>query len=270
MLTCRHDGDGRGGCRHPKAERPWSYLIISALDAERSHRSHGPGQRDDVAARPRRGVRRTCRAARGRQTPGPSVTADESARACPACGVFASRVRGPAVTRPRDLPYGDSGPEFLWHKRRWFCREPRCPRRSFTEQIAQIPAGARLTGRLRGAAGRRVRDASPAHDHEQSRLYFLYLNYSPPEPAGGDRRAGSAGANHLSAGPRPATGCAEYSCSYQDVSPLAAESASPWTKPVPSRTETGGTSCCRTTALHSYGGAPPTSSRGRRRPRQSG
>ncbi|GAA2116963.1 transposase family protein [Actinomadura alba] len=34
------------------------------------------------------------------------------------------------------------------------------PRKSFTEQIEQIPAGARITTRLRGAAGRRVRDAA--------------------------------------------------------------------------------------------------------------
>ncbi|WP_375256582.1 transposase [Streptomyces sp. PKU-EA00015] len=87
------------------------------------------------------------------------VTADERARACPACGVFATRVKGSAVTRPRDLPYGESGLEFPWHKRRWWCREADCPRRSFTEQIPQIPAGARLTTRLRGAAGRRIRDA---------------------------------------------------------------------------------------------------------------
>ncbi|MGW0337725.1 ISL3 family transposase, partial [Streptomyces sp. NPDC003011] len=33
------------------------------------------------------------------------ATADASARACPACGVFASRVKGSATTRPRDLPY---------------------------------------------------------------------------------------------------------------------------------------------------------------------
>lgn len=51
--------------------------------------------------------------------------------------------------------------EFRWHKRRWWCREAGCPRRSFTEQIPQIPAGARLTARLRGAAGRRIRDAGP-------------------------------------------------------------------------------------------------------------
>ncbi|MEJ8639845.1 ISL3 family transposase [Streptomyces sp. MS2.AVA.5] len=87
------------------------------------------------------------------------ATADASARACPACGVFASRVKGSATTRPRDLPYGERGLEFFWHKRRWWCRESACPRKSFTEQIPQIPAGARLTARLRAAAGCRVRDA---------------------------------------------------------------------------------------------------------------
>ncbi|MFD8222123.1 transposase family protein [Streptomyces sp. NPDC059697] len=87
------------------------------------------------------------------------VTADEAARACPACGVFAIRVKGSVVTRPRDLPYGESGLKFRWHKRRWWCREAGCPRRSFTEQIPQIPAGARLTARLRGEAGCRIRDA---------------------------------------------------------------------------------------------------------------
>jgi hypothetical protein len=45
----------------------------------------------------------------------------ESAR--PAGGVFATRVKGSAVTRPRDLPYGESGLEFRCHKRRWWCRE---------------------------------------------------------------------------------------------------------------------------------------------------
>ncbi|MEV6028396.1 transposase [Streptomyces sp. NPDC052036] len=88
------------------------------------------------------------------------ATADERAQACPACGVFATRVKGSALTRPRELPYGESGLEFRRHKRRWWCREPGCPRRSFTERIPQIPAGARITMRLRGAAGRRIRDAA--------------------------------------------------------------------------------------------------------------
>jgi transposase len=87
------------------------------------------------------------------------VTVDEGARACPACGVFATRIKGPALTRPRDLPYGERGLDFIWHKRRWWCREAFCPRKSFTGSIAQIPAGARITERLRAAAGLRVRDA---------------------------------------------------------------------------------------------------------------
>ncbi|WP_457464794.1 helix-turn-helix domain-containing protein [Streptomyces sp. TE5632] len=88
------------------------------------------------------------------------VTADERARACPACGIFAIRVKGSATTRPRDLPYGESGLEFRWYKRRRLCRKPGCPRRSFTEQIEQLPAGTRITMRLRDAAGRRIRDAT--------------------------------------------------------------------------------------------------------------
>ncbi|MCP3820573.1 ISL3 family transposase [Streptomyces sp. A3M-1-3] len=49
--------------------------------------------------------------------------------------------------------------EFFWHKRRWWCGEAACPRKSFTEQIEEIPAGARITTRLRAWAGHRVRDA---------------------------------------------------------------------------------------------------------------
>ncbi|MGW1004309.1 transposase family protein [Streptomyces sp. NPDC002520] len=87
------------------------------------------------------------------------VTADEGARACPECGVFAHRVKGWALTRPRDLPFGEHGLELSWRKRRWFCGESACARRSFTEQVRQVPAGARITQRLRRVTGRRVRDA---------------------------------------------------------------------------------------------------------------
>ncbi|MET7922217.1 transposase family protein [Streptomyces avermitilis] len=143
----------------PDAGCPWTCVIISVLYAERSCRSTGLLsdttlllELDGVS------VARVERLADGTRRVH-LVTADEAARACPTCGVFATRVKGSAVTRPRDLPYGESRLEFRWHKRRWFCREAGCARRSFTEQIAQIPAGARLTARLRSAAGRRVRDA---------------------------------------------------------------------------------------------------------------
>lgn len=76
--------------------------------------------------------------------------------ACPACGVFTPRAKGPATARPRDLPYGELELEFFWHRRRWW--SPAVPPKSFTEQIPLIPAGKRLTARLRSTAGYRVRD----------------------------------------------------------------------------------------------------------------
>ncbi|MHA6757703.1 transposase [Streptacidiphilus sp. PAMC 29251] len=49
----------------------------------------------------------------------------------------------------------------MWHKRRWYCTEPACPRTSFTEQVPKFPARARITARLREAAGHRVCVAGP-------------------------------------------------------------------------------------------------------------
>jgi hypothetical protein len=46
----------------------------------------------------------------------------------------------------------------LWHKRRWRCAEPACPRGSFTEALPAVPARSRLTGRLRRSAGVAVAD----------------------------------------------------------------------------------------------------------------
>jgi transposase len=45
-----------------------------------------------------------------------------------------------------------------WRKRRWRCRTEVCPRASFTEQVAQVPAGMRTTTRLRTALAVAVED----------------------------------------------------------------------------------------------------------------
>ncbi len=58
------------------------------------------------------------------------VIADESACACPSCGVFS--------TRPRDIPYGVRGLRLIWHKRQWRCGERLCPRASFTESLPAV------------------------------------------------------------------------------------------------------------------------------------
>jgi len=84
------------------------------------------------------------------------VTDDETAAACPSCGVFSTHVKEYVQTRPRDLPQGLSRIRLIWRKRRWYCDEPSCPRGSFTEQVAAVPARARLTTRLRDHAGELV------------------------------------------------------------------------------------------------------------------
>ena len=45
-----------------------------------------------------------------------------------------------------------------WRKRRWRCRTEVCPRQTFTEQVAQVPAGMRTTTRLRTALAVAVED----------------------------------------------------------------------------------------------------------------
>ncbi|MGI5182522.1 ISL3 family transposase [Dactylosporangium sp. CA-152071] len=98
------------------------------------------------------------------------VTADEQARCCPDCGTPAVRVKQWTTTRPRDLPVAGRTSRLRWRKRRWFCDLAGCRRRTFTEQVTQVPARARLTTRLRQAAGAAVADAGrtvvqAARDH---------------------------------------------------------------------------------------------------------
>ena len=78
-------------------------------------------------------------------------TGCEQARCCPRCGQRALRVKQWTVTRPRNLPIAGRTVRLRWRKRRWYCSTPDCPRKSFTEQVEQVPARARLTTRLRQA-----------------------------------------------------------------------------------------------------------------------
>ena len=98
------------------------------------------------------------------------VTDEEAAAACPSCGVFSTSRKGRATTSPRDLPYGAEPIVVRWHKTRWRCREDYCQRGSFTDAIAEVPARARTTVRLRtqigvaiGEAARSVAEVAATH-----------------------------------------------------------------------------------------------------------
>jgi transposase len=86
------------------------------------------------------------------------VTDDPDAARCPACRARSTSGKDWVLTRPRDLPCGGELAQMQWRKRRWRCRTEDCPRASFTEQVAQVPAGMRTTTRLRGALAVAVED----------------------------------------------------------------------------------------------------------------
>lgn len=88
---------------------------------------------------------------------------------CRVCGVLATRVHSRRRQRLRDLPV--AGPtEVVWIKRRWFCDQARCPRKTFSEVTDQVPAYARSTARLAQAlvtavvlSGRAASEVARAH-----------------------------------------------------------------------------------------------------------
>jgi transposase len=90
------------------------------------------------------------------------LTADPGAAGCPSCGEISTSPKQWVSTRPRDLPYGEAAIAVVWRKRRWRCRVVECPRGSFTESVLEVPARARVTGRVRRAIGAAVGDANRA------------------------------------------------------------------------------------------------------------
>ena len=86
------------------------------------------------------------------------VTDDPDAACCPGCRVRSTSGKDWVLTRPHDLPCGGGQVSVQWRKRRWRCRTAVCPLQTFTEQVAQVPAGMRTTTRLRVALAVAVED----------------------------------------------------------------------------------------------------------------
>jgi transposase len=84
-----------------------------------------------------------------------AVETTASTEFCLACGVQA-RLHDRRPTWVRDLPAGGRPVTLVWVKRVWRCREPRCPRMTWSETSTAIRPRASLTERARVEACRRV------------------------------------------------------------------------------------------------------------------
>jgi len=67
----------------------------------------------------------------------------------PSCGVLSAAVKERPLVRVKDLPACGEQVELWWRKRRLWCRESLCRRRSFTQTCEAVKPRARITERLR-------------------------------------------------------------------------------------------------------------------------
>jgi transposase len=67
-----------------------------------------------------------------------TACAQSSTALCPACAQTAQQVHSTARRRLRDVPLSSVPVALTLRVRRFFCRTPTCPRRTFTEQIAGV------------------------------------------------------------------------------------------------------------------------------------
>jgi transposase len=78
------------------------------------------------------------------------VIATQAEAACPICGQLARRVQSHYTRTLADLPWATMRVQLHLHVRRFFCANPACPRKIFTERLRDlVVAYARRTNRLR-------------------------------------------------------------------------------------------------------------------------
>jgi transposase len=84
--------------------------------------------------------------------------AGPEAAGCPDCETVSAYVKGYVTTCPADLRQGQGQVGVVQVKRRLECREPSCPRKTFTEAAAAVLPRCRVTERLREQAAGLVAD----------------------------------------------------------------------------------------------------------------
>ncbi len=80
------------------------------------------------------------------------VTSQRSSSLCPQCAMSSSAIHSSYCRHPRDLPCVGRPIRLVLEVRKFFCRNPGCSRKVFTERLPDfIEASSRLTKRLRTA-----------------------------------------------------------------------------------------------------------------------
>lgn len=100
-----------------------------------------------------------------------AVETTASRAACPECGVWA-RSKGRKMVQVRDMPAGGRPVRLWWRKRRWYCPDPDCEHKTWTEEAEGIRARAVLTERAGRDICRRVGQEA-ASVAEMAREYLV-------------------------------------------------------------------------------------------------
>ncbi len=80
------------------------------------------------------------------------VTSGRSPSPCPLCSIPSSSIHSYYRRHPMDLPCAGRPIRLLLTVRKFFCRNPACARKIFSERLPElIEPSSRLTSRLRGA-----------------------------------------------------------------------------------------------------------------------
>jgi transposase len=128
------------------------------------------------------------------------VTSHRASSPCPQCSMLSSAIHSSYHRHPRDLPCIGRPIRLVFTVRKFFCRNPDCSRKVFTEQLPDfIEASSRLTKRLRtavqeigfatcGKGGERLSDKLGMGISDASMLWSLFL--VPPSEVGKVRVVG--------------------------------------------------------------------------------
>ncbi len=114
-------------------------------------------------------------------------------------------------TAPRDVLLGQTPIVLLWHKQRWWCDNPSCAKKTFTEASSQVGPGQRMTARMRTCLAEAVADQlrpvrevagtygcawHSAHDAFTAHADAVLGPPQPEDSEGGDCAPEAPGADH--------------------------------------------------------------------------